>query len=305
MRQLYVIGSINMDLVVGVERFPAPGETLTGTRFATVPGGKGANQAVALARLGAQVGMVGRVGRDGFGDAYLRHLEAEGVVASLVERSDAATGVALIEVDARGENHIVVVPGANHAADAGWMERALARIPADSIVLMQLEIPMESVLTAARHISAGGGTLILDPAPMQPMPDELLRHARVITPNEHELRALTLDMPNDASMEERILDLRRRGARCVLHKRGAEGAYLLEEGKEEIEHIPAFDVKAVDTTAAGDSFNAGFAYGLTMDLPIRECARVACAVGGLAATRFGAQAGMPTVEEVRQLIINN
>jgi ribokinase len=302
MNKLTVIGSINMDLVVGVERFPNPGETLTGTRFTTVPGGKGANQAVALARLGARVSMAGRVGRDGFGDQYLEHFQREGVDVSLVERSCAATGVALIEVDASGENHIVVVPGANHLIDPEWTRRMLEGIDTRGIVLMQLEIPMEAVLAAARRVAQDGGMLVLDPAPMQPMPDELLRHAYIVTPNEHELQALTQNMPKESTIHERMAELMRRGAKRVLNKRGAQGAYLLTE--DGMKHIPAFAVKAVDSTAAGDSFNAALAFSLAEGRALVDCVRFACAVGALATTKFGAQAGMPTLAEAESFLSN-
>ncbi len=300
MEPILVIGSINMDLVVGVERFPNPGETLTGTRFSTVPGGKGANQAMALAKLGVPVSMAGRVGQDGFGDEYLQHFAGAGVDAALVERSDQPTGVALIEVDASGENRIVVAPGANRDANGAWIRGLLPRIAKSSIVLMQLEIPMEAVLLAAREVHRNGGLLVLDPAPMQPMPEELLSLAAVLTPNEHELKALTPDLAADAPAEERLRALMARGAGCVLHKRGAHGAYLCTDGQ--IEHIPAYRVTAVDTTAAGDSFNAGLAAGLYQGLSLNEAAKLACAVGALSTTRFGAQAGMPSMDEVRDLM---
>lgn len=285
MDTLYVIGSINMDLVARVDRFPKPGETLTGTAFSTVPGGKGANQAVMLARLGAPVAMVGGVGKDGFGDAYLRGLEADGVGTSLIGRFDSPTGVAMIEVDASGENHIVVVPGANREVTPAFLAKTLPASVFSGIVLMQLEIPMDSVLYAARRIEGAGGRLILDPAPMQPMPDELLGLSWIVTPNEHELAALTAG--SDAPFEEKMRLLAARGARRVLHKRGAQGCYLLDGG--DILHIPPVKVDAVDTTGAGDAFNAALAFALAKGRPLPDAARVANYVGAQSTTKIGAQ----------------
>jgi len=289
MQKLTVIGSINMDLVARVDRFPKPGETLTGTSFTTVPGGKGANQAVTLARLGANVAMVGRVGEDAFGDTYLRSFEKDGVDTTYVGRGASPTGIAMIEVDASGENNIVVVPGANRDITPEWLE-SMPDTLFGGIVLMQLEIPMESVLFAARRIARLGGTLVLDPAPMQPMPDELLELAAILTPNEHELTALTADI--DAPFQERMRELARKGARCVLHKRGAHGAYLLREGT--ILHMPPVKVEAVDTTGAGDAFNAALAYALAKGKTMEEAMETACRIAALSVTYVGGQ-GLPSL----------
>ena len=301
MKKLAVIGSINMDVVTRVERFPRPGETLTGTAFSTIPGGKGANQAVALGRLGMPVRMAGCVGDDAFGESYLRNFAENGVDTSLVRVCKGqTTGTASIEVNAEGENHIIVVPAANGECDMEWLEDALRALADCDIFLLQLEIPLDTVAEAVARLRARGKTIVLDPAPAVPLPAELLAAVDYLTPNETELRIVTADLPESAGIEARVRHLVGGSDRAVIHKRGADGAYI--GTRNGIEHVPGFSVKAVDTTAAGDTFNAGFAAGLAMGLPLREAVRLGNAAGALAVTAYGAQQGMPTLAQAQALL---
>ena len=301
MKKLAVIGSINMDMVLSVSRFPAAGETLTGGNFQTVPGGKGANQAVALGRLGAPVRMAGRVGDDAFGRRYLDHFRKNGVDVRAVDAvAGTATGVADILVNAAGENCIVIAPGANGLCDLEWLDRALEATADCEIFLLQLEIPLDTVAEAVRRLRKMGKTILLDPAPAVPLSEDVLSAVDFLTPNETELKAVTSGLPEDAGIEERVRHLVGGSGRVVVHKRGADGAYI--GTRDGIEHVPGFSVRAVDTTAAGDTFNAGLAAGLAMGWPLRDAVRLANAAGALAVTAYGAQEGMPSLEQAQALM---
>lgn len=301
MKKCAVIGSINMDMVLSVSRFPAAGETLTGGNFQTVPGGKGANQAVALGRLGATVRMAGRVGDDAFGRRYLDHFCQNGVDVRAVDAvAGTATGVADILVNAAGENCIVIAPGANGLCDLEWLDRALEATADCEIFLLQLEIPLDTVAEAVRRLRKMGKTILLDPAPAVPLPEDVLSAVDFLTPNETELKAVTAGLPEDAGIEERVRHLVGGSGRVVVHKRGADGAYI--GTRDGIEHVPGFSVRAVDTTAAGDTFNAGLAAGLAMGWPLRDAVRLANAAGALAVTAYGAQEGMPSLEQAQALM---
>ena len=301
MKKLAVIGSINMDMVTAVDQFPRPGETRIGKAFATVPGGKGANQAVALGKLGCDVVMAGRVGRDLFGEQYLRHFAEVGVRVDAVSASDAnGTGTAPIEVNGAGENHIIVVPGANADCDGKWLDSTLPCMADRDIFLLQLEIPHATVYEAVSKLKSMGKTVLLDPAPAVAVPGEILRMVDYITPNETELAILTPGCPEDAPPEQRIEALLQMGVGCVIHKRGADGAYIADGYG--VTHVPGFRVEAVDTTAAGDTFNAGFAAGLAEDRTLFDAVLMGNAAGALSVTAFGAQGGMPTRAAVDKLL---
>ena len=301
MKKCAVIGSINMDMVLSVPRFPAAGETLTGGNFQTVPGGKGANQAVALGRLGATVRMAGRVGDDAFGRRYLDHFRQNGVDVRAVDAvAGTATGVADILVNAAGENCIVIAPGANGLCDLEWLDRALEATADCEIFLLQLEIPLDTVAEAVRQLRKMGKTILLDPAPAVPLSEDVLSAVDFLTPNETELKAVTSGLSEDAGIEERVRHLVGGSGRVVVHKRGADGAYI--GTRDGIEHVPGFSVRAVDTTAAGDTFNAGLAAGLAMGWPLRDAVRLANAAGALAVTAYGAQEGMPSLEQAQALM---
>ena len=297
-----VIGSVNMDMVTRVDRFPQPGETRTGRSFATVPGGKGANQAVALGHLGVPVRMLGSVGDDLFGHRYLEHFRDNGVDPGGVSVSpDASTGVAAIEVSDAGENHIVVVPGANGACGPDWLDRTLPSALDADIFLLQLEIPLETVLVALGRLKAAGKVVVLDPAPATALPREALQGLDFITPNETELRAITAELPETAGMEARMRRLLELGVQTVVHKAGPEGAYIGRVGMP-IRHVPGFQVRAVDTTAAGDTFNAGLCAGLALGYDVEAAVRLANAAGAISVTAPGAQGGMPTMRQVEDFL---
>lgn len=299
MKKCAVIGSINTDMVARTPRFPAPGESIIGSLFQTEFGGKGANQAIALARLGAETRMAGKVGDDLFGRNYLSHFAAEGVnTDSVGVEAGTTTGIADIWVTDSGENSIVSIPGANAKCDIAWMDAALDALADCEIFLIQLEIPLETVGHALKRLRAMGKTVILDPAPAAPLPAEWLACADYITPNETELQILTGELPEDAPMEARMRRLIDLSGCTVIHKRGAEGAFIGSEAG--IQPVPGFSVRAVDTTAAGDTFNAGLAAGVAMEWPIPQCVRLANAAGALSVTGLGAQSAMPTMEQIRK-----
>lgn len=304
MLRVCVVGSLNMDLVVKVPRLPQVGETVTGGVFRTFPGGKGANQAVGAARLGASVAVVGRVGADAFGMQLLDALRREGVdVAAIRTDPESPTGVAAIGVDEQGQNLILVAPGANaRLLPDDLDEEVLAR---SQVLLLQLEIPVATVLHAARLARRHGAWVCLDPAPAAPLPEELYRLVDALNPNEVEAAALTgisIRTLEDAQRAARmLLD---RGVRNVVVKLGDWGSYYLSS--EEAGHVPALAVKAVDTTAAGDAFAAALGVALGEGRSLRDAVHFATCAGGLKVTRMGAQS-MPSRGEVeaalRQLTV--
>jgi ribokinase len=302
MKRYCVVGSLNMDMVTRVERFPEPGETLRGLSFTIFPGGKGANQAVALARLGAGVEMVGALGDDVLGHRYGEVLAGLGIGASGVNVIPGiSTGTASIEVTTAGENHIVVVAGANGTVTPAYLETRRALVESCDYLLLQLEIPLESVLLAAAMARGAGRAVILDPAPARELPPELVAQVSVITPNETEARLLTgEDTSTDAGIHRAGQWLLARGVGCVVIKAGARGAFLVTA--EGCLQVPGFPVQAVDTVAAGDSFNAGLAVALGQGAPMAQAIRFANATGALSTTREGAQSAMPGLEEVRALM---
>ena len=293
MKKILVVGSANMDLVVAAERAPAPGETVLGGVFATYPGGKGANQAVAAARCGGAVAMLGRVGDDAFGAALRAGLEDAGVDVSGLASVDAPSGVALIVTTAEGGNSIVVAPGANARLDAAAV--AAADFAGVAYLLAQLETPLDGVIRAAEIARAQGAVFMLDPAPAQPLPSDLLGLVDWLTPNETEARSLLgLDEPLDPFAA--ALALRSLGPRGVVIKLGGQGAVLLEPGGAP-RLIPPFPVDVVDTTAAGDAFNGAFAVALSEGAGPAKAAEFASAAAALSVTRRGAQPSMaPRVE---------
>lgn len=293
MTRIVVVGSINMDLVTQAPRFVGAGETILGERFLTVPGGKGANQAVAAARLGAEVALVGATGDDVFGRQLRESLVAEGIdLSHVAQLADCASGTASITV-AGGENQIIVVPAANARVTPAQVEQAQALIARADAVLVQMEIPLAAVEATLRLGHRVGVPVILNPAPAQQLPTEWLQLARYVTPNQHELAIL---LGADAEEDFRILMQR---APCpVVLTRGGEGAWYREQG--EPIHQPGFAVDVVDSTGAGDTFNAAFAVFLHEGLP--AAVRKACAAAALSVGRLGAQTGMPGLQEVEALL---
>ena len=289
MPKIVVVGSINMDLVSLCGRFPAPGETLIGDRFFSCHGGKGANQAVAASRLGAEVMLVGRVGDDGFGSELLAGLRQEGVdTRHVAVTPGVASGVAAITVSG-GENAIVVVPGANHVLSPEDVRRAEADIAAADVVLTQLEIPLETVAEVARLAARHAVPLILNPAPAQTLPAELLARVAYLTPNQHELAQLL--GAAEAGLERLPTHL----AGKVVLTRGREGADYVDASGG-LRHQPGLVVEAVDSTGAGDTFNAALA--VFLELGIAAALERAVAAGALAVTQPGARGGMPTTAQL-------
>ncbi|MCL5097306.1 MAG: ribokinase [Candidatus Omnitrophica bacterium] len=302
--QIAVIGSLNADFVINLERFPVAGETLIGRDFKVFPGGKGANQAYGVARLGGRVSMIGQVGNDAQADWLIANLAAAGVDTAQVRRDPTvASGVALIAIDAAGQNQIIIVPGANGNFGLDQLKASRETIASAGLVLLQLEIPMPTVEAAARLAKESGAVVIFDPAPARPISDELLAGADYVTPNETELAILTGVPPSDFTLAEALgkaRELRARGAKKVLVKMGAKGALLVGDGMEH--HWPAMPVTAVDTTAAGDAFNAAFAFALAEGQTELEAGRFATAAAACSVTRPGAQPSMPTREEVQAML---
>jgi len=291
---IIVFGSINMDLVAKASRLPVAGETLLGHDFLTAPGGKGANQAVAVARLGIPTQMVGRAGGDSFGVELVNSLQASGVQTVNISVDNAvSSGVALISVDDAGENQMIVVPGANGRVNQEDVKLVVNLLPGATALLLQFEIPMNAVLSAAKAAREAGVTVILDPAPAHgDVPDELYTLVDIITPNEVEASQLVgfkIDGREKAFLAAE--KLRDRGVKNAIVKLGAQGV-VCATAKETF-FVPAFPVEAVDTVAAGDAFNGGLAAGLASGLGLREAVIWGAAAGALTAMKSGAQPSLP------------
>lgn len=314
MPNIIVVGSLNADLVVRAPRFPQPGETISGEDLKIIPGGKGANQSVAAARQGASVAMVGRVGNDSFGPELINNLKQNGVDTAHVQiDTETATGTATIIVDANGQNSIVLSPGGNGRVSPADVDNV--SFSAYKLLLLQLEIPVEPVLAAARRAKENGLQILLNPAPARALPEELIALPDFIVPNEGELSLLTNHPVHDVSSAENAAKaLLARGAQTVIVTLGANGALIVN--KEITKYIPSFKVDVVDTTAAGDAFIGGFAvkllesdsllstqaHALSGSLALQEAVRYGCACGALSATKFGAQPSLPTKEDVEKFI---
>ncbi|HET6568889.1 MAG TPA: ribokinase [Rhodothermales bacterium] len=301
-RSILVVGSANMDLVVTCERFPQPGETILAGDFAMHAGGKGANQAVACARLGGDVSFLGKLGRDIYADRLRESLSANKVDSKfLLTDPVASTGVALITVNREGENQIVVVPGSNMKLSPADVEASAESFLTADVVLLQLEIPLETVEAAAALARSLGKRVVLNPAPAGHLPPSLLQHIDVITPNETEAAILTgLPIRDTASAERAARKLMDFGVRNVVVTLGGRGCLLVTP--DDTVRYPAARVTAVDTTAAGDAFNGALAVALVDGQDLHDAVRFACAAGTLAVTKAGAQEAMPSRSEVQALL---
>ena len=296
-----VLGGINMDLIGVAQRLPAPGETLEGERFYTAPGGKGGNQAVAAARLGADVKMVGRVGGDVFGAPLLQGLRGSGVDVSAVAVDPiSASGVAVILLDGRRQNHIVAVYGANKNCDDEQVEAAERALDGADTLMLQMEVPIHVSLEAARAARRAGARVIWDPAPVADLPPEAYAELDVLTPNQTEAEALTgvtvTDVSSARQAAEALVSI---GAPLAVVKLGEGGAYFASGTASG--HAPAYQVEVVDSIAAGDAFGGALAIALSEGEEIEEAVRFGCAAGALAVTKAGAQEAMPIREEVDAL----
>jgi ribokinase len=298
MKPIVVVGSINMDLVSHAHHLPRAGETIIGTSFNLHSGGKGANQAVAVARLGHPSILLGKVGSDAFGQQLLETLRGYGVDTEHIEISSGSSGTATIVVDEAGENCIVVTPGANLEVTPHYLRGKMEILRSAGMVLVQLEIPLPTVEWLARVCEEAGIPLILDPAPARLLPQSLLARVAWFTPNETEAGFYA----QNASVEDGVVSkLRAAGVRNLVLKRGPEGA-LLAEANGSQHSIEAFPVSALDTTAAGDAFNGAFAVAMARGYTPIESARFAAAAAAISVTREGAQPSLPTGEETEELL---
>jgi ribokinase len=301
-KRIVVIGSTNMDMVVKTTHIPVPGETALGGAFLMNPGGKGANQAVSVARLGGEVTFISRVGNDVFGKQSTQAFEEEGIDTSgVIEDNHAPSGVALITVDESGENSIVVASGANLNLSPEDVGTYLKKIPDVGIILMQLEIPMETVKFAARYAAEQGIMLIINPAPSNPQVSELFPLIDIITPNSNEAEMLTgiavTDLPSARRAAEKLYQ---QGVKNVAITLGANGAVLFNQ--ERFHVIPATKVEAIDTTAAGDVFNGALALAIAEGKDLIAAIHFACQAASITATRMGAQSSIPYRKE---LVLNS
>lgn len=300
--RIAVMGSLNMDFVVQVERLPAPGETIQGSAFQTIPGGKGANQACAAGRLGrtSRTAMLGRVGRDANGDQLKASLAAAGVdVSQVAGTGGQASGVALIWVESSGQNSIVIAPGANGALSAADVAGAQTVWSGASVALFQLETPLETVEAGLEAARKAGARTILDPAPARPLPASILSNCDLLTPNETEASILLGRTPRRVSMGEAgelAAALRALGPKTVIVKLGDQGCYW-DDGEKRLA-VAGFRVEAVDSTAAGDTFNGALGVALAEGMGVEEALRFANAAAALSVTKLGAQASIPSRAEV-------
>lgn len=305
MSQLVVLGSVNADHVLQVPSFPRPGETLLGRNYQVIPGGKGANQAVAAARLGADVCFIASVGDDAFGQNMLDRFRADGIdISKLHVQLQIPTGIAMIQVADSGENSICLSAEANDALTEELVNLNIETITQADTLLLQLETPMDGVRRAVQAAQAAGTQVVLNPAPAQALDDQLLACVDIITPNETEAEVLTgVSVTDDLSAQLAANVLHEKGIDCVLITLGAKGVWLSMKGDAVVsELIAGFRVHALDTTAAGDTFNAGLVTAMLEGKTIDEAIRFAHAAAAISVTRFGAQTSIPERSEVDAFI---
>lgn len=291
--RIVVIGSTNVDMVVNTERIPSPGETVLGGSFLMGSGGKGANQAVAISRLGGRVSLISKVGNDIFGQQAMQSFRKEGIeIECLLTDPDAATGVALITVDTRGENSIVVASGANAKLTSEDVKQCLGKFSDASVLLMQLEIPVETVEFAIRYASEHGIKVILNPAPAYSMSASSLKLVDIITPNRVEAEALTgIKIIDERTARVAAEILLERGVKHVVITLGERGAVSIYDGRFHV--APGIKVKSVDSTAAGDAFNGALALAVLEEREFSAALEFACKAGAVATTRKGASSSLP------------
>lgn len=298
MNKLVVLGSVNADHVLQVPTFPRPGETLHGSRYQVIAGGKGANQAVAAARLNADIGFIACVGDDAFGVDIRQRFQNDGIdIRGVKIQPNCPTGIAMIQVATSGENTICISAEANAYLTAQAIEADLAQIADAEYLLVQLETPLDGVEKALQVAKQAGTQVILNPAPALALPAELLRCVDIITPNETEAQVLTGITVSDSASAQQAADvLHAQGVAIVMITLGAQGVWLSEQGHGEL--IPGFRVEATDTTAAGDTFNGAFVTGLIEGMSLQSAVKFAHAAAAISVTRFGAQTSIPARAEV-------
>lgn len=303
-KDIVVFGSLNVDFVVKAAVRPGPGETVAGTDFRIYPGGKGANQAVAASRAGGKVTMAGRIGDDVFSSILTKSLLEAGVRGDFLRvTGGVSTGSAFIVIDSKGENSIVVVPGANGLAAREDVDLLAPVLENARVLMLQLEIPMESVEYAARKAHDSGVTVLLDPAPPAPLSKELLECVDIITPNEHEAQFLTgRQITGIRTARLAASDLTSMGIRCAVVKLGARGVVYV--GESAIDHVPGHEVQVVDSTGAGDAFSGALAAAICEGKSLGEACRFANAAGALSVTKPGAQTSMPWRDEIDAFLVS-
>ena len=297
MNKICVIGSINMDLVVNVDEMPKKGQTLIGSNFKEVPGGKGANQAVAASRLGANVCMVGKVGSDGFGQNLLNQLKNNNVDTKYIQIEEGASGVALITVDKNAENAIVVSPGANFKLAQKDIDNCIDAIKESNVVVIQLETPIDTIKYALEKSKELGKFTILNPAPAVKLGDDIIKNVDLLTPNETELEILSgVSINNEDDILKAAQVMLEKGVKKLIVTLGSKGSLYID--KENKIFKKSYKVDAIDTTAAGDSYTGAIAVSLSQGKNVEDAIDFASRVGALCVTKGGAQTSLPTIEEV-------
>ncbi len=299
MSKIHIIGSSNTDMVIKTSRFPSPGETIIGGQFLMNQGGKGANQAVAAKRLGGTVSFFGKIGNDIFGQQAIKQMKDEGIeVNKMVADTQNSSGVALITINADGENSIVVAPGSNGSLSSSDINESFSQIEEAEIVLLQLEIPLETVVYVAEFANKIGKKVVLNPAPATGLPDSLLKSLFMITPNETEAEMLTgVCIKDEESASQAATKLKEKGVEVVIITMGALGAFVLSNDYTGMVNSPR--VKAIDTTAAGDTFNGALMVALSEGVKLKKAVEFACKAASIAVTRIGAQSSIPYKNEIQ------
>ena len=297
MKNICVIGSLNMDLVVNVDTMPKPGQTIIGSNFKEVPGGKGANQAVAMARLNGNVSMIGKVGEDGFGQTLINSLKNDKVDTTYIQTAKGATGVALITVDKNAQNSIVVSPGANFEVKEDDIDNNIEAIKNSDIVVLQLETPLDTLKYALNKAKELNKYTILNPAPAVKLDDEIIKNVDLLTPNETELEIISgVSIESEEDIQKAAQIMIEKGVKELIVTLGSKGSLYIN--KEKSMFKKAYKVEAVDTTAAGDSYTGALAVALSQDKGMEEAMDFASKVGALSVLKEGAQSSLPTLEDV-------
>ena len=298
MKNICVIGSLNMDLVVNVDTMPKPGQTIIGSNFKEVPGGKGANQAVAMARLNGNVSMIGKVGEDGFGQTLINSLKNDKVDTTYIQTAKGATGVALITVDKNAQNSIVVSPGANFEVKEDDIDNNIEAIKNSDIVVLQLETPLNTIKYVLNKAKELNKYTILNPAPAVKLDDEIIKNVDLLTPNETELEIISeVSIETEEDIQKAAQIMIEKGVKELIVTLGSKGSLYIN--KEKSMFKKAYKVEAVDTTAAGDSYTGALAVALSQDKNIEDAMDFASKVGALSVLKEGAQSSLPTLEDVK------
>lgn len=296
-----VLGSINMDLVVRCDEIPKIGETLIGQELLQIPGGKGANQAVSIARLNKEVVFLGKIGRDNFGFELLKSMNRSGVNTLYIERENIPTGIAIINVDKKGNNNIIVIPGSNDRIDKQYLNKNIEAIEKSDIVLFQLEIPMDTVREGLRISKSLGKTTILNPAPAADLDDEMISNIDILIPNEHELERMSkIKIKDRSSIVKASQYMLNKGIKMIIATLGSQGVFYMDHNEHKF--FEAYKVDVKDTTAAGDSFIGGFVSSYVEDKDIIKSIDMGQRAAAITIQRIGAQSSLPTKEEVNNFI---